>query len=146
METFALIIILLINNAGFNKGQTLELEYLRENKTVMTYQIVYKENGTIYASSRIDKSITPVVKVYNENNSLTIGERKQPKDDWFKAYKVVEVDNGRGYDYVDKMFIFRNGKMELVQSKVRNVSFESGEIIEKQAGEILGTYKIVKNH
>ena len=147
METFALIIIMLISNAGFSKGQTLELEYFQENVgTTSTYQLVYHDTGRIDAYLRIANEITPVVSVYNENNSLTIGERKQPKDDWFKAYKVMKADNGRGYNYVDKMFIFRNGKMELVQSKVIHVSFENGKIIKKQAGKTLGTYKIVKNH
>ena len=145
METIALIIMLLMGNADFAKGKTVELDMSEESENMV---LAYQNDGWVNVTIKEENQPAwPYIDVLIEEKSLTFRmggqSHKMSRDDFLTMFEVKALDDGTGYDYVTKIIRVTNGQQEEIRNPAE-MRFKKGEITVTSQGKTQ-TFTILKN-
>jgi len=146
METITLIIMLLIGNADFEKGKTVELDMSGESESIV---LTYQDDGWVTVDIKDDNPPGGrYMSILFAEKSLTFKMQgqtnKMSRDDFTKTFEVEKVSAEKGYDFTTLLFKVSNGHREEVRHKA-NMRLAEGAITVESQGKTT-TYTILKNH
>jgi hypothetical protein len=133
MQVPLMIIMLLLNNAGFEKGQKATLERPVDKKEI--FAISYQNAGWIAVEADgIHNGIvtrdTIQFLIEEESITLKVGEEKHKasKAEVFEMLSIKETKDGKGYDFITTSMSY-NGSDEAKVEKLDNTMRIKGNVI-----------------